>query len=63
MKEVEVGRVSSNEYERAGRKRECDAMSEGTGNALEAILRICMKRMLKVVVEVQYTTGTLEVAG
>jgi hypothetical protein len=33
------------------------------GNALESILPFGMKQMLKAVVEVQYTTGTLEVAG
>jgi hypothetical protein len=64
MKEVGIGRVSSKEVVTArGRKRESDAMSVGRGNALGAILRIGMKRMLKVVVEVQYTTATLEVAG
>jgi hypothetical protein len=47
---------------RAGSAR-ADTMSERRGNALEAISRIRMKRMLKPVVEVQYTTGTLEVAG
>jgi hypothetical protein len=37
-------------------------MSEA-GNALEPILCFGMKQMLKAVVELQYTTGTLEVAG
>jgi hypothetical protein len=32
-------------------------------NALGALSRDSMKRMLNAVVEVKYTTGTLEVAG
>jgi len=64
MREVEIGRVCSSWVAsvRAGSAR-ADTMSERRGNALEAISRIRMKRMLKPVVEVRYTTGTLEVAG
>ena len=41
----------------------CEFLGLCQGNALEATLRFGMKQMLKAVVEVQYTTGTLEVAG
>jgi hypothetical protein len=37
--------------------------SGGRGNALEAICAIHMKRTLKAVVEVKYTTGRLSNAG
>ncbi len=50
------------EFSRLRREGESHAMSDA-GNALEAILCFGMKQMLKAVVEVQYTTGTLEVAG
>ena len=39
------------------------AMNDGRVNALEAISRDGMKQMLKRVVEVQYTTVMLDVAG
>ena len=65
MKETDSRRVSSSPPANScvcARKPRANAMSKA-GNALEAILRIRMKRMLKPVVEVQYTTDTLEVAG
>jgi hypothetical protein len=65
MKETDSRRVSSGPSANScvcARKARTNAMSEA-GNALEAILRFGMKQMLKAVVEVQYTTGKLEVAG
>jgi len=69
MKEAEFGRVSSTAVANlcvcVGNAK-FNAMSEprtdGRGNALEAISRNGMKRVLKAVVEVQYTTVMLDVA-
>jgi hypothetical protein len=64
MREVEIGRVCSSWVASVpARNARADTMGEHGGNALEAILSIRMKRMLKPVVEVRYTTGTQEVAG
>jgi hypothetical protein len=65
MKEIESRRVSSSP---AANVRACggDASANATSDAgvtLWKHLRPAMKRMLKAVVEVQYTTGKLEVAG
>jgi hypothetical protein len=65
MKETDSRRVSSSPSVNScvcAEKTRANAMSDA-GNALESILRFGMKQMLKPVVEVQYTTGTLEVAG
>jgi len=65
MKEIDSRRVSSSPSANfcvGARKARAKAMSDA-GNALESILRFGMKQMLKAVVEVQYTTGKLEVAG
>ena len=64
MKETDSRRVSSSPSANScvcAEKSQCDERRRG--NALEAILCFDMKQMLKAVVEVQYTTGTLEVAG
>jgi hypothetical protein len=64
MKETDSRRVSSSPSANScvcAEKTRANALSRG--NALESILRFGMKQMLKAVVEVQYTTGTLEVAG
>jgi len=51
------------EFLRLRQEGESQCCERRRGNALEAILCFGMKQMLKAVVEVQYTTGTLEVAG
>jgi hypothetical protein len=65
MKEIEFRRVLSSQLAKvcvcAGQEGQCDERRRG--NALEAILRAGMKRTLNAVVEVRYTTGSLEVAG
>ena len=63
MREVGTHRVSSSPIENVRAYSGRASANATRGNPLEAILRGGMKRMLKDVVEVKYTTDTLEVAG
>lgn len=63
MKEIELRHVSSSPIANNCAYSGKASANATRGNALEANSPAGMKQMLKAVVEVQYTTGTLEVAG